>query len=175
MPPPRTLLLFDPDAQPQSWNERLTSVEYAILYAGGQPGYTGDANSGPPSAPFCTVFSTLAEAEEYANQQVSLIPSLRCRIYDHHGLAGRPIREIRGARYKGESEISARFRRWCGSLLLVGGLVLMVLDWHSDFTLLWPSTIGIRMIPVGLVLLVTELVLVIAARRRKISSEPERP
>jgi hypothetical protein len=161
----RTLLLFDPNARPQCWNERMTSGEYAVLYSGTQSVPSDHRDGTPAGGPSCTVFSTLAEAEEHANQQVALIPSLRCRIYDHQGLAVQPVREIRGSQYKGESEISPRFRRWAGSILFFGGLALVILDWSTDFNLSWPATIGVRMFPVGLVLLVTELVIVITARR----------
>jgi hypothetical protein len=164
MAPSRTLLLFDPNAQPQCWNERMISSEYAVLYSH-QPVPSHHPNGTPAAGPTCTVFSTLAEAEEHATQQVTLIPTLRCRIYDHQGLAVQPVREIGGSQYKGESEISARFRRWAGSILFFGGLALIVLDWSTDFKLSWPATIGMRMFPVGLVLLVTELVIVITARR----------
>ena len=109
--------------------------------------------------------AALAKAEEYATQQVALIPTLRCRIYDHQGLAVQPIREIRGTHYKAESEISARFRRWAGSILFFGGLALIVFDWSTDFNLSWPATIGVRMFPVGLILLVTELVIIITTKR----------
>jgi hypothetical protein len=161
----RTLLLFDPNAQPQCWNERMSPTEYAVLYSGIQPIPSGHPDDAPATGPSCTIFSTLSEAEQYAAQQVALTPTLRCRIYDHHGLAVQPIREIRGSEHKGESEISARFRRWAGSILFFGGIALVVLDWSADFKLSWPATIGIRMFPVGLVLLVTELVIVITARR----------
>ena len=161
----RTLLLFDPNAQPQSWNERMTPTEYAVLYSGVQPRSSDPQNSAPVSTPYCTVFNTLAEAVEHATQQVTLIPTLRCRIYDHQGLAVQPVREIRGSQYKGESEITARFRRWAGPILFLGGLALIILDWSTDFELSWPATIGVRMFPVGLILLVTELVIVITTRR----------
>jgi hypothetical protein len=161
----RTLLLFDPNAQPQCWNERMTSTEYAVLYSHIHPIPSDHQDGDPISGPVCTVFSTLAEAEDYATQQVALIPSLRCRIYDHQGLAVQPVREIRGSQYKGDSEISARFRRWAGSILFLGGLALIVLDWSTDFKLSWPATIGMRMFPAGLILLVTELVIVITTRR----------
>jgi hypothetical protein len=161
----RTLLLFDPNAQPQSWNERMTSTEYAVLYSGIQPVPSDHRDDTPKSGPVCTVFSTLAEAEEHAAQQVALIPTLRCRIYDHQGLAVQPIREIRGTQHKGDSEISARFRRIAGAILFFGGLALLILDWSSNFNLTWPATIGIRLIPAGLVLLVTELVIIITKRR----------
>jgi hypothetical protein len=161
----RTLLLFDPNAQPQCWNERMATSEYAVLYSGTQPIPSGPGSRTPASGPFCTVFATLAEAEEYAAQKVALIPTLRCRIYDHQGLGIQPIREIRGTEYKGDSEISPRFRRWAGSILFFGGLTLVIYDWIFDFNLTWPATIGIRMLPVGLVLLVTELVIFITARQ----------
>ena len=161
----RTLLLFDPNAQPQSWNERMTSTEYAVLYSGCQPLHPSDRNGKSSTGPYCTVFTTLAEAEEYATQQVTLTPTLRCRIYDHRGLAIQPIREIRGTQHKGESGISSSFRRWAGSILFFGGLALVVLDWSTDFKLSWPATIGFRIFPAGLVFLLTELVIVISARR----------
>ncbi len=151
--------------RPQSWNERMPPTEYAVLYSGIQPASSDQYNATQISGHVCTVFSSLAEAEKYAAQQVALIPTLRCRIYDHQGLAVQPIREIRGSQHKGDSEITARFRRWTGSILFFGGLGLVALDWSANFSLSWPATIGVRMFPVGLVLLVTELVIVITARR----------
>jgi hypothetical protein len=165
MPQSRTLLLFDPNAQPQSWNERMTPTEYAVLYSAIQPLPSDHHDGKPASGPYCTVFSTLTEAEEHATHQIALIPTLRCRIYDHRGLANQPIREIRGTEHKGDSEITARFRRWAGSILFFGGLALVILDWSKDFSLSWPATIGFRIFPAGLVLLVTELAIVITARR----------
>src|SRR5579871_6187207 len=32
MSEPRVLLLFDPEARPQNWNERMSPGEYAVLY-----------------------------------------------------------------------------------------------------------------------------------------------
>src|ERR1700727_1288112 len=118
MSEPRVMLLYDPEARPQNWNERLAEGEYAVLYSGTQPRVVGQESEGGGGAPTCTVFGSLAQAEE---------PTLRCRIYDQRGLAEQPVREIRGALHKGESEISARFRRWGGTILLVGGVVLWVM------------------------------------------------
>jgi hypothetical protein len=163
---PRTLLLFDPGARPQGWNERMKPGEYAILYSSLRLG--SDAENGAAMRePFCSVFSTLADAEEYAAQQVALLPTLGCRIYDHNGLGRQPIRNIRGVEYKGEEEISPRFRRWWGYGLFFGGMVLLVVDWRADFGLLWPAMFATRMMPIGLLLLVTELVICIEARRKK--------
>ena len=64
MSPTRTLPLFDPHARPQSWNERMVPGEYATLYSSLQVG--SDPNRPIEDGPFCTVFSSLAEAEEDA-------------------------------------------------------------------------------------------------------------
>lgn len=138
----------------------MTAGEYAVHYSSFE-----DAPAG--SAPSCTVFGSLAEAEAYAREQVARRPELRCRIYDHQGFVGAPVREFSGSDYKGESFISARFRRWAGSLLFFGGVLLIALDWTHDFLLTWPATIGARMVIPGLILLVTETVVVVLARRKR--------
>jgi hypothetical protein len=170
MDQPRTLLLFDAGARPQGWNERMKLGEYAILYSSLRLGSDAE-NSVAMREPFCSVFSTVADAEEYAAQQVALMPTLGCRIYDHHGLGRQPIREICGSGYKGEEEMSPRFRRWWGYGLFLGGMVLLVIDWRADFGLLWPAMFATRMMPIGLLLLVTELVIFIEARRKKLPQE----
>jgi hypothetical protein len=156
---PRTLSLFDETVQPSSWNERMTAGEYAIHYSDFS-GFSGNT-------PSCTVFGSLAEALAYASDQISHRPTLRCRIYDSQGFIGKPIRELRGSSYKGENDLSPRFRRWGGSVLFLGGLLLIVLDWMHDFTLSWPAMIGMRMIFPGLALLITEIVIVFYARRKR--------
>jgi hypothetical protein len=156
MGPPRTLPLFDGGAQPSSWNERMTAGEYAVHCS----------SFAPDESPSCTVLGSLAEAEDFAREQVALRPEIRCRIYDHHGFIGAPIREISGRDYKGESFISARFRRWVGSVLFLGGAGLLAVDWMQDFRLNWPSLIGARMLLPGLVLVMTEIVIVLNARNK---------
>ena len=158
---PRTLLLFDPYVVPHSWNERMAPGEFAVLYSSHES--SPDNISG---APHCTVFTSLAEAEEYANNEIKRSSTLRCRIYGTAGLGGPPLLEVRGTDYRGESEMSAGFRRWCGSILFFGGLGLILLDWTSDFRLTWPATIGARAMPVGLILLLTEAIILYVNRRK---------
>jgi hypothetical protein len=85
-------------------------------------------------------------------------------IYDHQGMVGAPLREIRGDRYKGNGDISPRFRRWVGSGLFFGGLGLILLDWSKDFGLMWPALVGMRMLIPGVILLVTEAAILLHAR-----------
>ncbi len=139
--------------------------EYAVLYSF-EPAEGGASAPGTAAGPTCTIFSTLAEAEEHAAAQVLLHPALRCRIYTEEGLGRPPVREICGEEHQGDSELSASFRRWAGSILFFGGLVLIVLDWSHDFRLSWPATIGARALPVGLILLLTECVILYGTKRR---------
>jgi hypothetical protein len=87
---------------------------------------------------------------------MTCLPTLRCRIYDHHGLARESLREIRGLQHQGESETPARFRRWGSALFLLAGVVLIAFDWTADFQRSWPATVGV-------VLLVTALAVVLDA------------
>src|SRR4051794_40837697 len=159
MPTPRTLLLFDGSVHPSSWNERMMPGEYAVLYS---------SFESLSAAPFCTVFSTLAEAETRAADEIGRRPDLRCRIYDHNGFVGAPVRELRGSRYTGDLDLSPRFRRWIGSLLFFGGIILTAIDWAHDFRLSWPALVGTRMILPGLILLFIEAMLLLHARSKTV-------
>lgn len=151
---PRTLLLFDPGAEPASWNERMVPGEYAIHYSHSKV-----------AAPACTVVASLADAERYAANQVALDPTVRCRIYDHRGFVGAPIRELCGKQYVAPSDITPGFRRWGGSILFFGGIVLTIIDWGTAFKLGWPAMIGTRMMVPGFVLLFIEAMIVLQAKR----------
>jgi hypothetical protein len=167
-PQPRTLPLFDPHSLPQSWNERMADGEFAVLYSGNpipQPLSLNDSHS---SKPYCVVFPALATAEDFAAQQVALYPGLRCCIYDHHGFANPLLRELTGAQFKHESDLSPRLRRWIGIILLFGGMLLFAIDWIADFRFGWSSMVGSRMIPTGLVLLFIDVgILLNPAQRRR--------
>ncbi len=159
MSEPRPLLLFEKDVQPSSWNERMAAGEYAVHASAEEEGRS-------QQGPSCLVFESLPEAEAYAREQSVSKPELRYRIYDHQGFIGKPVSEFRGNRHKGGSEISARFRRWMGGGLFFGGMALVIYDWRFDFAKTWPATIGFRLLLPGLFLLVTEVVLVLVARRK---------
>jgi hypothetical protein len=165
MKPPRTVPLFDPDAQPASWNESMSPGEYSVHPS------SFENNAAGPS---CTIFGSLEDAEEYAQAQVALKPGLRCRIYDHQGFVGAPILEVRGQQYVGERDISPRFRRWAGSLLFFGGLTLTLVDWSVDFKLTWPATIGVRLLIPGVLLLLTEAILTLQSRRKRMQRGAQR-
>jgi hypothetical protein len=110
------------------------------------------------------VFGDLGEAEAFARQEVASRPELRCTIYDHRGMVGRPLQDIRGSEFKGERDFTPRVRRWLGAILFFGGLILITVDWFSDWSLLWPAMIGVRTFLPGLVLLFTDPILAWSAK-----------
>lgn len=146
----------------------MTDGEFALLYDGAtlQPNPShGDVSD---NAHFCSVLSSLPAAERYAQRQLALHPTLRCRVYDHEGLGKPPLREFRGAAYKGESEITPRIRRWLGGSLFTAGVVLTLIDWHAAFRYMWPSTLGTRlMVPGGTLLAVEAAYQINAAYKRR--------
>jgi hypothetical protein len=152
----RRVKLFDAAASPPSWNERMVPGEYAVHYSNFGPDHVG--------APYCDVFPTLHAAGLYATDATLQRTDLRCQIYDHHGMVGAPIREIRGAHFKGETDLG-RFRRWGGGILFIGGAILTGVDWAADFRFGWPAMIGTRMLLPGLILLVTEGLLILHTRQ----------
>jgi hypothetical protein len=156
----RTVPLYDERAHPPCWNERMTSGEYAVHYS--------SFEGGPDAALFCTVFGSLEESEDHARREIARRPALRCRIYDHEGFARPPVREFTGSKYKEEPGIGPRFRRWGGGVLFFGGLTLTIIDWRSDFELSWPAMIGTRLLFPGLVLLVTDALIVLTEKRKRL-------
>ena len=135
----------------------MTPDEYAVHYSS----FRDKSRAG-----YCTILNGLAEAEAYAEKAVRDDPTLRCRIYGAEGFVGAPVREKRGTLYKGEGEITAKFRRWCGGGLLGGGLLLIAVDWGSGFTLSWPALLGSRLVIPGVVLLATEALVLLHAKQK---------
>jgi hypothetical protein len=162
MPKPRWVPIYDAAARPSSWNERMAAGEYAVHFSQS----IGDVDSRS-----CTILPSLPEAESFARQQVLLHPALLCRVFDHQGFIGAPAAEIAGTAYKGHNDITPRFRRWVGSLLFFGGSILFVTDWVANFRFDWPSVLGSRLMIPGLILLVTEALVMLHNRRKPASLE----
>jgi hypothetical protein len=146
------------DATLGTWHERMAGGEYAVHYSSVESGN-----------PYCTVFETLQDAIAHGEEQVLKRPALRCMIYDHDGMVGAPIREIRGKDFKA-NEITSRFRRWFGSVSFLAGSILTIIDWSMNFRLSWPAMIGTRMALGGFTVLVIEGLVMLHERQ----SEAER-
>lgn len=133
----------------------MATGEYAVHYSSFPAHYAG--------SPYCDVFPALTEAEAHASEYALRHADVRCRVYDAHGMVGAPLFEVAGKSYKGESNLST-FRRWVGGVLFVVGSILFSIDVVQDYRLLWPSTIGSRMLIPGALLLLTEGLVVLTAR-----------
>lgn len=149
----RSVPLFDPAAEPATWNERMLPGEFAV-----------HESSSTSTLPVCTVFSSFAEAEAFASERVQQQNTLRTRIYDHQGFIGAPLREFRGAQFKGERNFSPRVRRWLGAAFLVVGSAMVLADWSTDFRLTWPAVVGSRLLIPGALLFATEALIFLQAR-----------
>lgn len=146
----------------------MTDGEFALFYDGVAVPLSISRDDIGLSTPFCSIFSSRERAEQFARQQVAAYPALRCRLFDHDGLGRPPLMEVRGAAYKGESEITPRIRRWLGGGLFVSGAVLTLVDWRVDFRYMWASTLGTRlMVPGGTLLVVEAAYQLNAAQKRR--------
>jgi hypothetical protein len=148
--------IYDAAAGAGSWNERMAAGEYAVHFSQS----IGDVDSRS-----CAILPSLTEAESFAREQVLLHPTLQCRVFDHQGFIGPPAMEIAGKAYRGHNDITPRFRRWVGSLLFCSGSILFVTDWVANFRFDWPSVLGSRLMIPGLILLVTEALVMLHNRR----------
>jgi hypothetical protein len=113
------------------------------------------------------VLGSLKDSIANAQRQVKERPDLRCTIYDYRGFVGAPLREIRASEFKDEETLSPRFRRWVGSILFFGGLILTVVDLRTDSALSWAAMIGTGIIVPGFALLFIEAIVQLNARRQR--------
>jgi hypothetical protein len=51
--------------------------------------------------------------------------------------------------------------------MLRGGVGLTILDWSTDFRLSWAAMVGIRLLIPGVLLVVTEAVMMLHGRQRR--------
>ena len=149
---------YDANRMPGTWNERMVPGEFAVHYSSfSVKDYDGL---------YCSVFGSLADAEAHAKEQVAQRPTLQCTIYDHEGFVGAPFADIRGNDFKDTGSMSPRFRRWGGWILFATGSILMIIDWRTDFALMWPGMFGSRIIIPGFALLVMDALITIHQRKK---------
>jgi hypothetical protein len=56
-------------------------------------------------------------------------------------------------------EMSGPFRRWFSSFLIVASVLLIWIDWRSDFERMWPSILAWKLITTALVFITWEAAL----------------
>lgn len=164
---PRKLALHDEDLKAGTWHERMIPGEFAVHYSS----FLANDYDGL----YCVVFGGLDDAVAHAQQQVRERPALQCLIYDHEGFVGAPLRDIRGTAFKDKNSLSPRLRRWGGIILFLAGLILVIIDWRTNFELMWPGMFGSRIIIPGFALLLMDAIITIYQRRKKRVAGGEAP
>lgn len=165
---PRSLLIYDPKARPQSWSDRMLPCEFAVLCEDARTGGPKQPDNTPPpsdSAQVCTVFDTQSDAERWAQAQVDLYPTMRCVVFTHEGRGRPPLLTVTRPEFADRGEIGPKTRRWVGGACLLAGILLAAWEITHDYTTIWAGTLAIRLLPVAAVFLGAELVLWIQARR----------
>jgi hypothetical protein len=164
----RSLLIYDPAARPHAWSDRMQTGEFAVLCE--------DARNGAPKQPdnslavndssqICTIFDTLAEAEQFARSQVERYLTMRCVVFDHEGRGRPPLLTVHRPEFAPRGEIGPAFRRWVGGGCLLLGAAFGAWEIAHDYETIWAGTLAMRLLPVAAVLLGTDLVLWIQAKR----------
>lgn len=142
----------------------MAESEFAVLFTGDRPFEVEGVET--PDAPFCVVAESRDDAEAFARAQVVEYPQMIARIYDRRGMVGAPLAEFAGAKAN-RSEISAKFRRWAGGGLFGAGVLLGAAELISGMRINWAGMLAARLVPVGVVLLLTEFGIVMGARREQ--------
>jgi hypothetical protein len=142
----------------------MSEGEFAVLFSGDRPATVEGEST--PEGPFCVVAADMVAAERYANEAVVQHPEMIARVFDRRGMVGAPLFEAHGSKAN-RNEISARFRRWAGGGLFITGAALGLAEIISGFSINWAGMLAARLLPVGVVLLLTEAAIVLSSRREK--------
>lgn len=158
--------VYDPGRNPPEWNRLLRCTEVAVFTEDGQaevPLLNGCRE------PTCEIFDNIESAASYCRALVSEKPRLRCVIFDSRGRSGDPLAVYENPRLR-TREITGRFRRWFASTLIAASVLLIWLDWRSDFERMWPSILAWKLVTTALVFITWEAALLaqhLLAKRRQ--------
>lgn len=161
----RVVRVYDPARNPPEWNRLLKGTEVAV--------FTEDAVSEQPiglegQVPTCEIFDDISSAEGHCKEVVAGNLKLRCMVFDSNGRTGDPLAVYENPNLR-TGEISGRFRRWSSATMVTAAVVLIWIDWRSDFEKMWPSILAWKFVTTALVFITWESVLfvqkVLAKRR----------
>ena len=148
--------VYDAKRNPPEWHRMLSGTEVAV--------FTEDAHSEVPvngdcREPICEIFDSLELAANHSLNLVAQRPELRCLVFDSRGRGGDPIAVYQSSELRSR-EITGRFRRWFSSTLIAVSVLLIWLDWRSDFERMWPSILAWKLATTALVFITWEAALV---------------
>ena len=143
------LTLYDPERRPANWTDLVHAGQYAVFHTDVETDIERTAEGhylGPGDASTCMVFDSLAEAEEYCEARVAMVPRLRCDIYDHTGKSKRPMLTYVNKIYLKSPQKHARL----GWALVAASLPCFWIEWHWHGTLVVPMIVGFNLLFGGL-------------------------
>ena len=137
--------------------ESLGPGHYVVFLSDTRTEITLDESGGAASGQtLIPVFESLAQAETYAEQVVSRSPHVAASIYDHHGRAGDPIRQLHheSVRHRFDPVRHARIETWVGGSFLFAFTAWAVVANRSEEHFLWFYILGVKLFVLGTVLFV---------------------
>jgi hypothetical protein len=144
--------VYDAARKPPEWHRMLIGTEVAL--------FTEDADAelpltGDSGEPICQIFDSMEVAANHARNLVAEKPRLRCLVFDGRGRSGDPLAVYQNSKLRSR-EITGRFRRWFASTLMAASVLLIWLDWRSDFERMWPSILAWKLVTTALVFITWE-------------------
>ena len=130
----REIKLYDRTRTPASWMQIIQPGEFAVFHGDMKSGAMTDAagNFAGTGNESCTLFSSLAEAEDYCGRKVAELPWLRCEIFDSAGKARPPLSIVVNQTLAKKLEVSSASAR--NKLLLGAALCLSSLGFfYADY------------------------------------------
>ena len=151
------LLVFDRNRRPPEWMAQLSATQVAVFLRDARSEVEVDPQGVPVprgSPSVCYVFDTLAEAEQFCEENVAKVEHLWCEIYDRRGKIY-PIRSYMSRRH------SHRLpnRRSALRMIVIAWLLIAItpvffwIDYRKDGTLIVPTVVAFACFVTGLRLL----------------------
>jgi hypothetical protein len=153
--------VYDPKRTPPEWNGLLRGSEVAVFK---EHALTGMPLNDTEEDATCIIFADLASARTDCEKLVAENPDVRCTVFDARGKGSDPLAIYDHPRAH-RHELTGRFRRWCVGILMIASLLLIWLDWRSDFVRMWPSVLAWKFVTTALVFIVWEFTLWVEKRR----------
>jgi hypothetical protein len=132
----REIRLYDRERTPPNWMQIIRPGEFAVFHSDVKSRAITDASGNFTAAgeEMCAIFSTLAEAEQYCQEKVKELPSLRCEIFDSAGKARPPLCIVVNPALEKKLDVSpasARNKLILGSTLCLSSLGFFYLDYRG--------------------------------------------
>lgn len=145
--------VYDDQRQP-IWRDSLGPSDVAAFYVDGRRGrYVTDRGLRFPSywKRTCTIFPSLADAVAHAERHVIANPGVAVRLYDSVS-SDEPTQVVANdAELAGMTPARARWLSAWGTLLIVIGVAMFVLDWLNNWLLILGAVVGSKFLTVGFV------------------------